>query len=239
MRNWAEIWQMYRNCGSGFIAQAVYAPGRMLTYWYLWAATFLYLFATVPAAFGSGAWFWLGVLGMGLSFILIFIAVERAVEMEFSSEYRAHAISSHPIGKRRLYLRYALFLTRLNERYQTDEEVRRILEFASIADKPAPPFRLAEHPVVLPLMTILTVLIADYIRQTETWQAGNGLGFIFLIVMGLFFLVTLLDIARGAKQKQSELKRFLEWAEFDLSENRIELASERREFRGDAERMSG
>ncbi|WP_155987710.1 hypothetical protein [Thioalkalivibrio sp. ALE28] len=239
LKDWAEIWQIYRSCGAGSIARAVYAPNKLISYWYLWAATLLYLLVSLPAAFGSGAWFWFGVTGMGFAFVFLFIAVEWALQREFSSEYDAHAISRHPFGKRRLYLRYALFLNRLRERYKANQEIRTILEFADIADKPEPPFRLTEHPIVLPFITILTVLIADYIRQTEAWQDGGGLAYIFLMAMGLFFLLTLLDMVRGLKHKHSEIKRFLEWAAFDLSGNRTTTASTRTDFLSDAEKSSG
>ena len=215
LKDLAEIWEIYKRCGAWRLARSVYAFGKRREYWYVWTSSFFYGVASAPIAFGDGGWVWAGMLLTALAFFFLFISVEKALQNEFSEEYLNHGLASHPFGRRRLYLRSALFFREVSASGKTNEQIQNLLDFAKIADKPAPPFRLSEHPLILPIITILSVLSSEYIKDSKVWQAGNGYVFIFLIAMGALFLSALLDIVRGVKQKESELKRFLEWAAFD------------------------
>ena len=216
LKDFAEIWEIYRRCGAWRLARSVYAFGKKREYWYVWASSSFYGAASAMISFGEGVWFWIGMNLTALAFLSLFLSIEKALQNEFSEEYSCHALTSHPFGRRRLYLRYALFLNEFRAGGRTDKQIKRLLEFVKIADKPALSFRLSEHPLILPIIAILSVLSSEYITDSDVWQAGNGYVFIFLITMGALFLSVILDIVRGVKQKESELKRFLEWAAFDI-----------------------
>jgi len=215
LKDLAEIWKIYNRCSAWRLARSVYSIGKGRKYWYVWGSSLFYAAASTPIAFGEGGWFLAGTFLMVIAFFFLFLSVEKALQNEFPEEYSTHGLDSHPFSRRRLYLRYALFLKELSASGRTNEQIQNLLSFSKIADKPAPPFRLSEHPLILPIITILSVLSSEYIKDSEVWQAGNGHVFIFLIAMGALFLIALLDIVRGVKQKESELKRFLEWAIFD------------------------
>src|SRR5699024_2101894 len=188
LKELAEIRNIYRRSGSAQVAKAVYAKHKIREYWYVWFATAFYVIAAIPIAFCSDACFWLGILATIFAFSFLFFAVEHVVQQEFSEEYASHGLADHPYGLRRFYLRYAIFFKEIIKNDWNAGQIRQILDLYQISERPSAPFRLIEHPAVVPGITVLTVLFAEYIQDTDVWKAGNGYIFLFLIFMGVVFL---------------------------------------------------
>jgi hypothetical protein len=218
LNRWAKIWAAYQESSSSTLFSAVFHYRKVLEYWSIWCAA---------VAYGIGAWMssfhegWITAAGLGvvvLAYWFLFLSVEKALRREFAAEYRLHSLAAHPLGERRLYLRYALFLRSLATRNLAKDDIQAVSRFSRVAGSPAPVFSLSQHPAVVPVLTVLTGLTTELIKDTAAWKAGNGAGFVVMLGFGLVFLLAILDVLRGSKQKHAELKRFIKWAAMDIDE---------------------
>jgi hypothetical protein len=119
---------------------------------------------------------------------------------------------------RAFYLRYALFLRGLIEQQYSREDVGKLATFAEIAGKPELAPMLFQHPVVTPVLALLSALLIQLTTASDFWKAGQRFWLLPTAIGTLLVLLLVLIIVRRPKKKQAEIKRFLELAKLDLKE---------------------
>lgn len=232
LKEWTQAWNLYKKaCGSPRLIKPLYAPCKMRSYWYLWAATAFFPFSSVLFTYGPEALAPFGFspvftrFGFSLVFIVslrvLFIAIEKALAKEYVIEYEKHRIADYPFGMRRLYLRYAWFLRGLAEQKCSREDIVKLTSFAEVVGRPDPVFKFFQHPGVTYALGALTPLLIGLIQHSKTWKAGLGIRFVVGIVVGLLFFYFILDVLNTRKQQYVEIKRFLEWAKLDVEEEKL------------------
>jgi len=216
LREWASVIRLYKSCGVSRFLKVAYSPRHGFRYWYLWCSSVVYIGSAWLSAFGADEWVHAGYMLLMLSYIALYYSAEKVLSREFLQEYEQHSLSEHPFIKRRLYLRYALFLSDLTKKYSTKKDVEKLIQFADVVSNEKREFLISQHPVIVPLITAITVLSVGLIQQSETWKQGNGFLFVFIIVYGLLFIALILDLLRGPRRQHIEIKKFLSWAKIDI-----------------------
>ena len=91
-----------------------------------------------------------------------------------------------------------------------------------VSENPAPNPRLLQHPLMVPILTITTVLAIEAVKQSAFWQKSRYWWFVFfglyLLGMLITWLHTLSELPRRSIQT---LQRFLEWAERDIKDQQF------------------
>ena len=152
---------------------------------------------------------------------LMFFATGTAIATEFKDEYVAHGIRRFPRWRWQRYLRYALFLRGLAERGYTRERVKKLKDFAPVAERPEPDFRLLQHPIMVPILTIGTVLVIEAIKQSDTWKTPQRwIFFVRLIMLGMA-IALILSVKLDQKQFIRTRQQFLQWAELDIEDDQF------------------
>jgi hypothetical protein len=127
---------------------------------------------------------------MGVLELLMFFRFDAALATEFKGEYATHGLKDLPRWKRKGYLRYALFLRALAERGYTSESIRKLKNFMLVAENPAPNPRLLQHPLMVPILTITTVLAIEAVKQSAIWQKSR---YWWVVFFGLYLLAMLIS----------------------------------------------
>ena len=226
LREWGEIQELEKACWKR-LHRAILAPSKFPCYWYVWVTFGLFLlalsfFAFPRAVFGyTLTGFFLSSGFTLLTGGLMYFVRGTAIATEFKDEYVTHGIAQFPRWRWGRYLRYALFLRGLAERGYTRETVRKLKDFAPVAERPAPDSRLLQHPIMVPFLTIGTVLTIEAIKQSETWKTPQR----WLFFVGLITLVSVIALVFGVCQNPKELSRtrqqFLQWAELDIEDEQF------------------
>jgi hypothetical protein len=245
LKEWAQAWNLYeKGCGSPRLIKPLYAPRKMISYWYLWAATAFFVFSSVLFVYGKEALAPFGFspvftlfgffLALLVSLRVFFIAIEKALAKEFVVEYEKHRIADYPSGTRRFYLRYTLFLRGLAEQECSSEDIGKLVSFAEITGRPDPVFKLFQQPVIIYALGVSTPLLIDLIKQSEIWKSGHGYWVVLGLVLVMYSLSIVLGVLSSSKQKHTEIKRFLEWAKLDVEEEKSNITLQPTPQRGAA-----
>jgi hypothetical protein len=226
LREWGEIQELEKACWKR-LHRAILAPSKIRCYWYVWATFGLFLLASYFFYFPRGVFgFTLTsfFLSFGLTLLtggLMYFVRGTAIATEFKDEYVTHGIAQFPRWRWGKYLHYALFLRGLAERGYTRETVRKLKDFAPVAGRPAPDSRLLQHPTMVPILTIGTVLTIEAIKQSETWKTSEWwLFFVGLIPLGIV-IALLLSVSQTPTQLSRTRQQFLQWAELDIEDEQF------------------
>jgi hypothetical protein len=174
----ASLWRM---------VGAPFALNKIRCYWYVWVSVEVFLSSVWYVFFIS--WnstrsldrdlFNVGL--MALTCALMLFLSDTALATEFKVEYTIHGIKLLPSWKRRAYLRYALFLRELVERGYTADTLGKLKAIVLIAQPSASNPSLLQHPLMVPFLTIGTVLSIEAIKQSEIWKTPRW----WIFFMGL------------------------------------------------------
>jgi hypothetical protein len=196
LKEWGEIQQLYRACARRPFT-AIFATAKAACYWDIWATIGLFVLANSLAVFGQGVFedspthFYVSLSLVLLTVGLFTSQLETALANAFQEEYAVHGLAQLPFWRtweKRRHLHYALFLHELIDRGYSRDTVEKLRGFAVIAGKPEPGYRLLQHPTIVPILTICTVLSIESIKQSALWQRTSywWLYFVGLVVLVYF-----------------------------------------------------
>jgi hypothetical protein len=191
LKEWGEIRQLYKATYRR-ILKTTFARSKVWRYWYAWLSLGVFLSSPVLrllANVSTGRPNMDTLIDIGLMVLTgvpMWFLANKTVATEFKEEYATHGIKHFPYLKRRKCLCYALFLHELAERGYTSASVGKLKGFGPVAEHPEPDFRLLQHPSMVPLLTIGTVLSIEAIKQSDIWQKTSYWWIFFygLLVLG-------------------------------------------------------
>ena len=208
---WAKIWKIYmQECSPIRLFKAVYNINKLRDYWSVWLSSIFYIFSVI--IYSYTLWGFILIL---LSLGVYYWTFENALSKEFNLYYRDFGIRNMPFYLRRFYLYYSLFLNALRKKF-TKEQIDNISEFAKIADLPKADMKILQHPFSIFFISILTTLIIELTKTSQSWKAGKGIIIFLFFLIGFLFTLIILGVFRSFRQRELELKKFLELARYDL-----------------------
>ncbi len=175
LKEWGEAQTLYRACLWRPL-RATFALTKMGSYWYVWVFIGIYLSTTpwlrtlVGVTTGSPRKDSFVHVGLALlTAVAMWRLLEIAITREFKDIYDTHGIAQFRWWRRREYLRYALVLDGLAKRGYTRDTVAKLKGFALVEARSTPNARFLQHPILVPLLTIGTLLTIDAIKTSDIW----------------------------------------------------------------------
>lgn len=157
------------------------------------------------------------LISTGLSMVALIFSREYLAMSYYRDQYRKHAIAHHSLSKREYLLRYALFLHILKKNGVTPEQAARLAEFGKISSPPAKSLNLSQSILLLGLITLLTTLTVEAMKNNEWWQYGSGLLFVFLTALAIFVILLIKLMLNDIHHHNQRIVRYVEWASHDLN----------------------
>ena len=248
LKEWGEALDVYKATFPRLRRSLKAIRNNVKSSGYVWVAILLpilswalFVFLTLPVLFTKETPKWWSSV-QALPWLIMLLAIpcekyasEKALAKEFEADYTTHGILRYPFWSRRTYFVYTLFLQELRDRKYSHEQVAELSKVAEIAEPPEVlPLRPFQHPLVIFIMGMLTGLCIEAIRRwipkLTTDAAGNDakvlLFLIFTIGIPLLgMVITALTLWYGVvnfpKNRHQQIKRYLQWAEKDLKEEKF------------------
>lgn len=235
LKEWSESQAVYKAtlARSDKALRTIQALSKVKSYWYVWgaylvlilsvsAAILFELFNVYPDPTGFNLWAYLFLgLSMGMSWLLMRGAEQRALEKEFAADYTTHGISRYPFWRRHIYFTYALFLQELRDRKYSHKQIVELASFSEIATPPVTPkSRLSQNPIIIYSMGAVMALVVNFVITSPAWQnetRTRTLAF-GISVLGVVFVSLSFWYFMPSTDQHQTILRYLKWAEYDTKE---------------------
>ena len=235
LKEWADVWKLYKD-GHGYLIKTLNDRAPR----FKWTLLIIAIPSAVIILYGMvTTYLWGWTTGTRLMVIIAWVValvvlvlfvpsfnIWRIIVLGkvFKDEYKQHRIGDHSFFKREQYLRYAFFLRGLVERAWSHDDITRLRRFAETLRKPAPAFQIAQHPLVVPFVTVVVGLLLEVFKQQEPWKSGLVMkllgisqALVFVILPVWIYRMVTFTIPNNMHQ---EIERFLQWAEMDIKEQK-------------------
>lgn len=159
-----------------------------------------------------------------IAFVLVF---EYTLKDTYSEYYKDsyYKMLIKDYRKDRLFIRYLLFKESLkNNPGYSKINMETIQHFIDAELQMVKGSVLSNHPFIVPLIGMITVIVGGGASIKEGWTAGVTPFLFIVLVVILFYSILLTEGFKGKKNKLYELKQFIFWLEQD-KERRIDNTS--------------